>query len=148
MPWFNFRTSSAPTTTTAAPFPKPEFCGKYECPEYETEQLRGYELRTYRPSVWASAKVPSLDMEYWENGDDSIVAYMKLFNYIRGANDRNITVARTVPVVYSHEKDEVWMNFMIPANMSDNPPQPTDTDVQIYRADSDQYYVRYNKKAC
>lgn len=40
MPWFNFRTSSAPTTTTAAPFPKPEFCGKYECPEYETEQLR------------------------------------------------------------------------------------------------------------
>jgi len=51
-------------------------------------------------------------------------------------------------VVYSHEKDEVWMNFMIPANMSDNPPQPTDTDVQIYRADSDQYYVRYNKKAC
>jgi len=39
--------------------------------------------------VWASAKVPSLDMEYWENGDDSIVAYMKLFNYIRGANDRS-----------------------------------------------------------
>jgi len=52
------------------------------------------------------------------------------------------TMDMTVPVVSSHAKDEVWMNFMVPANMSDNPPQPTNTDVEIYRAAKDEYFVR------
>jgi len=52
-------------------------------------EFQGYELREYSPSVWSSTRVSNLTADYWEDKYSTKEAFMKLFHYIQGGNDRS-----------------------------------------------------------
>ncbi|KAF6021233.1 hypothetical protein EB796_020459 [Bugula neritina] len=112
----------------------PDFCKNLECPQYKVIQnFANYELREYAPTVWVSVDT---------DRRSSSLAFRKLFDYIRGANNVEKSIEMTAPVLSSYSKDTMVMSFMVPSELSENPPTPNDADVYIQRVPRTQFYVR------
>ena len=69
--------------------------------------------------------------------------------YINGANKENIKIDMTAPVanMYIMKDDEVaqensFMSFYIPEVHQENPPQPNNTDVKIFKDNGMVLYTR------
>jgi len=120
---------------------KPQFCRKYDCPEYTVEsKTDDYEVRCYRSYRWVTTTVSGTFFT-------TSKAFMRLFRYIDGANDREIKINMTVPVTMekSHEtfsKKPQNMSFFIPYDHQENPPRPTDSDVYLRTTPRFCVYVR------
>jgi len=138
-PWWSWLGGSKDEETAAAP---PKFCKGYECPTYKViEEFDGYELREYDATVWVDTQMPAMETDFWEDRSQMSGVFMRLFRYITGANEQKQKIDMTVPVVNTHTKDAVYMAFFMPPEHS-NPPQPTDSNVRIYRAPKGQFYVK------
>lgn len=48
----------------------------------------------------------------------------------------------TVPVVMKHNRQSVWMAFVLPEEFRGTPPSPLKPDVEIYNMDKFQVYVK------
>jgi DNA gyrase inhibitor GyrI len=71
-------------------------------------------------------------MQFDSQGDDG--SFMRLFRYIRGANDYEQKVAMTTPVFMEPEahEDHGQMGFVIPKKVTEQRvPQPSNDNVQI-----------------
>lgn len=114
-----------------------------ECPDYVVvEEHPDFEIRSYPSVTWATTSSIS---RYSRVGQ--YAAFMKLFRYIGGNNDREQKMAMTVPVRMKNTKLEndttlFEMSFFVPTEFSSNPPVPDDTSVQVHKEDNAIYAVR------
>ena len=85
--------------------------GKYETPKYDTVISDGaFEVRDYPEIVVASAP-----MKAGRSNQNS--AFMNLFRYISGDNEKSTKIAMTTPVFGSGEEGERVMSFVVPAGI-------------------------------
>jgi len=115
---------------------------KNECPDYTVlEQHSDYEIRSYPAITWVSTTELSRIQRVAQYN-----AFMRLFRYISGKNDKEQKIAMTVPVRTQITKTEngtlLEMSFMVPAEFASNPPVPTDEKVTIQEENSTNYAVR------
>jgi hypothetical protein len=104
--------------------------GAYESAEYTVLVSDGpFETREYPDLILATTA-----MQFESQGEDG--SFMRLFRYIRGANDRQKKISMTVPVFMkaeSRDKDG-QMGFLIPAEVSQQyTPEPSSENVEIRR---------------
>ncbi|GFS89121.1 heme-binding protein 1 [Trichonephila clavipes] len=113
-----------------------------ECAPYTVmEKHADYEIRSYPSLTWATT-----------TEEDQLArvarykAFMRLFEYISGKNDRSQTINMTVPVrmkMTPHgEKMIHEMSFMVPAELAQNPPAPENKLITISKEDPKIYAVR------
>jgi len=97
--------------------------GNYETPTYGVLQSDGpYEIRDYP----ASTLVSTTAQKRGENG-----AFMRLFHFISGRNEKSEKIAMTVPVLMSGSTPET-MSFVMPARVVKNGvPNPSDPSLNI-----------------
>lgn len=100
----------------------------YESAEYRLLESEGpFELREYPTLMLASTS-----MKFEQQGDDG--SFMRLFQYISGANDSEQSVAMTTPVFMEPDDAQTpgQMGFVIPKSVaSDRIPQPKSERVEI-----------------
>ena len=129
--------------------PKPfsAICGvDGECPEVEELANRhcGFGIRKLAAAKWVSTYLDESDGEEKYNR-----AFMRLFSYISGTgNDQGVTIPMTSPVITQTNLDENYqivggsMHFCIPTEFQENPPNPTNEDVEIENWDDVIVYYR------
>lgn len=118
--------------------------GKYECPKYTvTEKGNGFEVRKYGKTNWVES---SSDNTGYKKGSS---LFMRLFKYIQGANEDNVKIPMTVPVLSPKEfgddggfKLGQTMMFWLPSKFQEKPPVPTSEDVKIKMTPEQVVYVR------
>ncbi|MGI9456152.1 MAG: SOUL family heme-binding protein [Aeoliella sp.] len=102
----------------------------YESAEYTELESEGlFELRDY-PDLMMATTRSKVEMQ----GNDG--SFMRLFQYISGANDNEQKVAMTIPVFMEPDTrdDQGQMGFVIPKDISEQgAPDPSDDNVQIQR---------------
>ena len=110
----------------------------YESAEYTVaESDGGYEIRDYPDLMLVST-----DMRSAAQGGDS--SFMRLFRYIRGANQTDQKVAMTTPVLMEEgNKDSAGrMGFVIPKEVvSKGVPQPVAADVEVRQRQGGRFAV-------
>ncbi|GBM12532.1 hypothetical protein AVEN_188701-1 [Araneus ventricosus] len=113
-----------------------------ECAPYTVvESHADYEIRSYSALTWMTTtetnRLPRIA---------KYKAFMKLFRYISGANDREEKINMTVPVrmkaTPSGEEVIHEMSFMVPRVFADNPPNPTDKEITVNKEGPRMYAVR------
>ncbi|PVD24894.1 hypothetical protein C0Q70_15384 [Pomacea canaliculata] len=74
---------------------RPAFCRDLDCPEFTVvKNETGYELREYMPTHWVSSNVAGLSY------DTAVYqAFMRLFGYISGENEKKEKITMTAPVI-------------------------------------------------
>lgn len=118
---------------------KPGFCRGYDCPPFDSQKFNGYERRSYGETKWVGTSVTAASSDSATNG-----MFMKLFRYIGGANSEGKKIKMTVPVAtqvqaLSGNQFRYTMMFYVPGN---NPPTPTDGDVDIITLPARTVYVK------
>lgn len=105
----------------------------YESPNHTLIHQEGrFEIRDYPAMTLAVTPME-------RRGEDG--AFMKLFRFIGGRNDRGEKIAMTVPVVMSGTTSGT-MAFIVPKKVADaGVPSPTSPDVTISRRDAGRYAV-------
>ena len=102
--------------------------GAYESAEYSVVQSDGpFEVREYEDLMMATT-----NMKLESQGDDG--SFMRLFQYISGANSDEQKVAMTTPVFMEAEAYEAQgeMGFVIPKEVANQHiPEPSNDNVQI-----------------
>jgi len=124
---------------------EPPFCRGLECPKFTVDlRTRDYEKRTYPVSKWVSTTIIGVDYEA-----ASSQGFDKLFKYISGQNSERKTISMTAPVINRVMPgqgptcaDNFTVSFMVPFELQDNPPMPTDTSVSLTSIPAHQAYVR------
>ena len=118
--------------------PKPlnEICGvDGECPPVEelSNSHCGFGIRELGAGKWVSTELRDSDGE-----GKYTRAFLRLFNYINGpGNKRGVNVPMTTPVVTQVYLDDDYqeeggnMNFYLPAEFQDNPPEPSSELLEI-----------------
>ncbi|QDU47472.1 SOUL heme-binding protein [Symmachiella dynata] len=100
----------------------------YETAEYTVIEADGsFETRSYPDLMLATT-----NRKVEPKGDDG--SFMRLFQYISGANDNEQKVAMTTPVFMEPQSDENLgqMGFVLPKDVSgERVPEPTDDGVAI-----------------
>lgn len=90
------------------------------------EKFEGYELIEYPEQKWVSTIA---------SGPKNNAMFMKLFGYITGKNANGDKISMTVPVMTSNQKEEGGMKremqFFIPTDFQESPPNPNDADVTV-----------------
>ncbi|KAL3853410.1 hypothetical protein ACJMK2_016950 [Sinanodonta woodiana] len=123
----------------------PAFCHKLKCPYYDLlESTKDYDLRSYKYSMWVSTNVAGIDFK-----QATYEAFMRLFKYIQGNNEKGIKIDMTVPVTTKLIPGQgpacernFTMAFYVDKDMG-LPPRPNDTRVFITRTpDNFTVYVR------
>ncbi|KAK3579352.1 hypothetical protein CHS0354_029645 [Potamilus streckersoni] len=113
----------------------PPFCHKLKCPYYDLlESTEDYELRRYNYSLWVTTNVAGIDFK-----QATYEAFMRLFKYIQGNNEKGIKIEMTVPVTTKLIpgpgpacENNFTMSFFVDLDMG-FPPRPNDTRVLITR---------------
>jgi effector-binding domain-containing protein len=97
---------------------------KYESLQYEVLlEKDGFQIRKYKQFYTTAVKENTLRAN---NG------FGILFNYISGNNKKRQAIAMTVPVISELDKDDMTMEFVLPAKFSkEQIPQPNDPSVKI-----------------
>lgn len=110
----------------------------YETAAYRVLESDGsFELREYPPLMMATTS-----MNFERQGDDG--SFMRLFQYISGANDREQPVAMTTPVFMEPDNTESngKMGFVIPKDVAAaRIPEPKSDRVQIRQRDGGRFAV-------
>ena len=110
----------------------------YETAAYRVLESDGsFELREYPSLMMATTS-----MNFGRQGDDG--SFMRLFQYISGANDREQPVAMTTPVFMEPDNTESpgQMGFVIPQDVaSARIPEPKNDRVQIRQRDGGRFAV-------
>lgn len=100
----------------------------YESAAYTVLESDGpFEIREYGDLMMATT-----NMQFESRGDDG--SFMRLFNYISGANDGEQKVAMTTPVFMEREADDKsgQMGFVIPRELAQQRiPDPSSDQVAI-----------------
>merc|ERR1712039_232938 len=98
----------------------------------------GLEIRSYPESYWTATTVTGKNMD--SAGSE---AFMRLFRYISGANERNQKIEMTVPVLASVQpgqgpfcKENFTYHFYLPREFQKDPPKPTDPRVTNVEVDA------------
>jgi len=120
-----------------APAASPSFCHHLDCPKYNvtySNSTANLEIRVYEQVKWVRTNVSELSnftlaME---------IGFMKLFDYISGANVNGSKIPMAAPVTNKiipgagPACDTVFqISFFIPFEFQDNPPLPTNDTVFI-----------------
>ncbi|XP_055932211.1 heme-binding protein 2-like [Argiope bruennichi] len=113
-----------------------------ECAPYTVVETHAdYEVRSYPALTWATTTETNRLTRVGK-----YKAFMRLFRYISGKNDREQKINMTVPVrmkaTPSGEEIVHEMSFMIPKIFADNPPVPTDKEITINKEGPRMYAVR------
>ena len=112
--------------------------GAYESAEYSVVQSDGpFEVREYEDLMMATT-----NMKLESQGDDG--SFMRLFQYISGANSDEQKVAMTTPVFMEAEAYEAQgeMGFVIPKEVANQHiPEPSNDNVQIRKRDGGRFAV-------
>merc|ERR1712115_635115 len=120
-------------------FQAPWFYHGLEGPEFvEVSNTSSYVVREYPESFWSATTVTGKNMD--EAGSE---AFMRLFRYISGANERNQKIEMTVPVLASVQpgqgpfcKENFTYHFYLPREFQKDPPKPTDPRVTNVEVDA------------
>jgi hypothetical protein len=143
------RPASSPATK---PAPAPWFCHGLECPAYKsigtgggTDGRPAYEVRAYERSVWASTRV-----EAYTLATAQARGFQRLFAYISGGNEGNVTIPMTAPVLTSLPLPapagpfcaaNFTVSFLVPAAHRSRPPRPSDPAIFISTLPAGSFYV-------
>ncbi|TGZ44672.1 hypothetical protein CRM22_011190 [Opisthorchis felineus] len=121
--------------------------GGTQCAPYEVLQEwkdENVELRSYPVQNWVCTQATSHRMD-----DMSSSGFFKLFNYIRGNNDKNQKIAMTKPVLIESKPDPesarnriFKMGFYMSATDCPSPPEPKANDVFIEQRQAMKVYCR------
>jgi len=122
--------------------------GSYEEPKYNIlpNPVNGanYEIRQYLSANWTVNTYEAASMD-----DAADHSFMKLFTYIKGANQLKQEIPMTIPVLKNIGvrscascKLPLKMMFYLPSKYQSSPPQPTDDSLQIVELDQTVFYVR------
>lgn len=86
--------------------------GKYESPDYQVEAADGaFEVRDYPTMTVVSTSMTTDD-------DRRNSAFMKLFRYISGQNEKDQKISMTTPVFSTRQSDTASMSFVVPAEVA------------------------------
>jgi len=90
----------------------------------------GWQERDYPPTRWVSSE--GLDM-FVHDGHEHSVLFSRLFSYISGSNSEGMKIPMTAPVslrILPGEgpncESNFTMSFLVPANLQETSPEPTD----------------------
>lgn len=122
--------------------------GSYEEPKYNVlpNPINGanYEIRQYLSANWTVNNYEAASMD-----DEADHSFMKLFAYIKGANQNKQEIPMTIPVLKNIGqrscascKLPLKMMFYLPSVYQSNPPQPDDDGLQIVQQNQTVFYVR------
>ncbi|XP_046548508.1 heme-binding protein 2-like isoform X2 [Haliotis rubra] len=122
-------------------------CDRSDCATFEViREGEGFQLRRYGPSKWVSAR-GVVTRGNWLAVKRSL--FLKLYDYIHGANDQSIGIPMTAPVVTRVEPEtpvfqhgSLTMFFMVPFTMQENTPNPLGLDLTIVEWPAKEVYVR------
>eukprot|EP01026_Neomeris_dumetosa_P000684 TRINITY_DN1016_c0_g1_i3.p2 TRINITY_DN1016_c0_g1~~TRINITY_DN1016_c0_g1_i3.p2 ORF type:complete len:243 (-),score=26.04 TRINITY_DN1016_c0_g1_i3:185-814(-) len=123
---------------------KPWFCHGLDCPQYTVVSKNdSYELRSYPSLTWVSTIEKGLSYDQAETE-----GFMRLFNYISGANAKKENIPMTAPVRSRLEpgpgpfcKDNFTTSFFVPYDLQDTAPEPSSSDVFIEKDSPKSFYV-------
>jgi hypothetical protein len=104
----------------------PDGRANYETPPYQAIQTDGsFEVREYPAIMVASAP-----MNARQSGQNS--AFMDLFGYISGKNEKNLKIPMTTPVFGTMNEEENSMSFVVPAKVVETGvPEASNSQVKI-----------------
>merc|ERR1711954_173421 len=118
-----------------------------EAPYTVTKDHDSWEERNYPPTRWVSTQFQDV---LPHDGHEHTVAFFALFNYIDGGNSENMKIPMTAPVSMRiipgpgpNCESNVTMSFLIPANLQETAPEPTDS--QVYLEDRPEMKVASKK---
>ncbi|XP_066294033.1 uncharacterized protein [Branchiostoma lanceolatum] len=122
--------------------PVSEKCKRIECPEYKSiREHDGFEEKRVIPGMWVCKK---------STGCSTTSAFRSLFYYISGSNSKNAKIKMTAPVLrIMNPADldredcdkETKTCFWLPEKHQEDPPQPTEDGVYLYRSRGPVAYV-------
>lgn len=133
--------------TVATEFAAPAFYKGLEGPKFTVTKkiAENIELRSYEPSNWVSVKREGMEVDQAMSG-----SFMKLFNYISGANSANAKIEMTAPVLTKIEPGQgpacnsaFTMSFYQPWKYqgATAAPKPTDSSVLLSTMPAMDVYV-------
>ena len=112
--------------------------GAYESAEYTVIATDGeFEIREYPRLALVSTSMPGK-----REGDGR--SFMRLFQYIRGANEASEKIAMTTPVFMQSQTQttEAQMAFVIPKKLAaDGPPKPENDRVELQHREGGRFAV-------
>ncbi|KAF0991418.1 hypothetical protein HZS_6641 [Henneguya salminicola] len=117
---------------------KPDFCGKYETPQFEkiSELSENMEERQYLKSTWIVA--PNTENSYFASNS----LFYHLFNYIRGQNSEKLKIDMTVPVLTKYDRNMLTdMRFFLSNDISKKWPEPIDSTLKFVNIPEITFYV-------
>ncbi|KAF8064606.1 HEBP2 [Scenedesmus sp. PABB004] len=144
--------SSGAAAQAAANWAAPAFYKGLEGPKFTVLKSfdGGFELRRYEPASWVSTKKSAMELDQAMGGGAG-GAFMKLFNYISGANAARAKIPMTAPVLTRVTpgqgptcESEFVVNFYNPDSMQASlasVPKPTDPAVTITSLPALEVYV-------
>jgi len=105
----------------------------YETPDYKVVSMeKPFEIRDYPALTIVTAPMP-------HRGNDG--AFMKLFRFISGKNDRSEKIAMTTPVLMSGTESGS-MSFIVPKNVaSEGAPAPSNPELNLSTKPAARYAV-------
>ncbi|XP_078606365.1 uncharacterized protein LOC144879029 isoform X2 [Branchiostoma floridae x Branchiostoma japonicum] len=125
--------------------PVSEKCKRIECPAYKTiKEHDGFEERRIFPGTWVCKKSTGC------SPTQTSAAFMSLFYYISGSNSKNVKIDMTAPVIRKVRPadldregcdKEIKTCFWLPEKHQDDPPQPTEDGVFLYKSRGPVAYV-------
>merc|ERR1711870_171277 len=114
-------------------------CNDHDCPAYTViDQSGNFEVRSYRPALWARTMVQSDSYEKAAH-----IGFNRLLEYISGANEDKTEIAMAAPVTVQIIPGSSMISqstFIVSFYVADNyqapnprPPRPTNPEVFIER---------------
>lgn len=98
---------------------------------------------------YPASKLVRTKMEAARYEDVENTMFWRLADYIAKNNDRNMEIEMTTPVATAFEtrpcavcQNTYQMNFILPSDVMDNPPNPTSSDVEVVDQPAFNVYVR------
>ena len=115
----------------------PWFCHDIECPKFTTEAEKGkVEIRNYEATAWVQTNFTGA------GEDDYSLAvgkgFNRLFRYISGANEKNVKIPMTAPVLVNIHpgagpncNTTFTVGFFVPFEFQKDVPKPASDDVYV-----------------
>nr|XP_034964767.1 heme-binding protein 2 isoform X1 [Zootoca vivipara] len=107
-------------------------------------QASDYEIRQYEPAKWVCTSVKTVD---WDSAINT--GFTKLFNYIKGKNEKGVKIDMTAPVTCYVQpgagpfcESTTTVSFYVPPQHQANPPKPSEADVFIEMRPAITVFVR------
>ncbi|GAA0158672.1 hypothetical protein LIER_15633 [Lithospermum erythrorhizon] len=121
-------------------FKIPPTCASYKCPKFKVvDNVKDIEIRTYDQSYWITS--PFIPSSTFKPAGDQ--AFLMLYNYTNGSNDRGAILNLTAPILvetsYQLSKSKskslalpsYKLYFYVDPRFQKNPPSPLQKDLQL-----------------